>query len=107
MLYKLKTAKVFDASKSKRVDDDDDECMFAVQLIRLCVESRLLCVAGYTHVILFKFSKLECAIEYPVGGVGVMEWWSEGGGMVEGGWWDGGVGVVGWWSGGDGMVGWG
>ena len=38
--------------------------------------------------------------------MGMKEWWSGGGGMVEWGWWDGGVGVVGWWSGGGGMVEW-
>ena len=57
VLYKVKTAKVFDKSKCRLPDSDDDP--FAIQHIQLCLESRLLVVAGITHVILFRFSKQE------------------------------------------------
>ncbi|XP_047102201.1 syntaxin-binding protein 5 isoform X3 [Schistocerca piceifrons] len=71
VLYKLKTAKVFEKPKSKSVDGADDD-PFAIQLISLCPESRKLCVAGASsHVILFKFRKQEsvsetCALEIPI-----------------------------------------
>ena len=64
VLYKLKTGKLFDKTKCKNPDPDDDP--FAVQHLFLCAESRLLGVAGLTHVLLFKFSKLEAAVECPV-----------------------------------------
>ena len=64
VLYKLKTAKVFDRSKCKNPDPDDDP--FAVQHMHLCPDSRLLCVAGLSHVVLFKFSKTEANIDCPV-----------------------------------------
>ena len=57
VLYKVKTAKVFEKSKCRLPDSDDDP--FAIQHIQLCLESRLLVVAGITHVILFRFSKQE------------------------------------------------
>ena len=57
VLYKVKTAKVFDKSKCRSPDSDDDP--FAIQHIQLCLESRLLVVAGITHAILFRFSKQE------------------------------------------------
>ncbi|ESN90884.1 hypothetical protein HELRODRAFT_90752, partial [Helobdella robusta] len=67
VLYKLKTAKVFESTKN-RLDsaDDDDDSPFAIQHIYLCTDSRLLCVAGSSHVILFRFSKQEAAVECPV-----------------------------------------
>ncbi|XP_046984431.1 syntaxin-binding protein 5 isoform X1 [Schistocerca americana] len=71
VLYKLKTAKVFEKPKSKSVDGADDD-PFAIQLISLCPESRKLCVAGASsHVVLFKFRKQEsvsetCALEIPI-----------------------------------------
>ncbi|KAK3802809.1 hypothetical protein RRG08_012323 [Elysia crispata] len=60
-LYKLKTAKVFE--KPKRPSEDKDDDPFAIQNIYLCLESRIMCVAGPTHCILFKFSKQETSIE--------------------------------------------
>ena len=59
VLYKLKTAKIFEKPKKESQDDDP----FAVYLIYLCPESRTLCVAGATHLILFKFSKQEVSME--------------------------------------------
>nr|CAD7441657.1 unnamed protein product [Timema bartmani] len=66
VLYKLKTAKVFEKPPSLSEDP------FAIQLISLCPESRKLCVAGAScHVILFKFRKQEstaetCTLEIPI-----------------------------------------
>jgi len=67
MLYKLKTSKLFDESQRCRTgnDDDDDDCSLAVHRMHLCVDSRLLCVAGASHVLLFNFSKLDAAIDCP------------------------------------------
>ncbi|XP_023722394.2 syntaxin-binding protein 5 isoform X3 [Cryptotermes secundus] len=63
VLYKLKTAKVFEKPRSRSVDGVDED-PFAIQLISLCPESRKLCVAGASsHVILFKFRKLESVSE--------------------------------------------
>ncbi|XP_069961369.1 syntaxin-binding protein 5 isoform X2 [Cherax quadricarinatus] len=62
VLYKLKTAKVFEKPKTRSIDGDEDP--FAIQHIFLCPESRFLCVAGATsHVILFKYSKQETISE--------------------------------------------
>jgi syntaxin-binding protein 5 len=62
----LKTAKVFEKPRSKSVDGVDED-PFAIQLISLCPESRKLCVAGASsHVILFKFRKLESVSETAV-----------------------------------------
>ncbi|BFZ24771.1 hypothetical protein BsWGS_27811 [Bradybaena similaris] len=68
-LYKLKTAKVFE--KPKRPSEDKDDDPFAIQNILLCLESRIMCVAGPTHCLLFKFSKQETvvdivALEFPI-----------------------------------------
>ncbi|XP_071549214.1 syntaxin-binding protein 5 isoform X4 [Panulirus ornatus] len=64
ILYKLKTAKVFEKPRTRSIDGDEDP--FAIQHIFLCPESRLLCVAGATaHVILFKYSKQENVAEIP------------------------------------------
>lgn len=47
--------------------DGVDEDPFAIQLISLCPESRKLCVAGASsHVVLFKFRKLESVSETAV-----------------------------------------
>lgn len=62
VLYKLKTAKIFEKPKKESQDDDP----FAVYLIHLCPESRMLCMAGASHLILFKFSKLEVSTEITV-----------------------------------------
>ncbi|XP_055709025.1 syntaxin-binding protein 5 isoform X2 [Phlebotomus papatasi] len=59
ILYKLKTAKIFERPRTKSVDGSDEDPL-AIQLITLCAESRRLCVAGASgHVILFKFRKME------------------------------------------------
>jgi hypothetical protein len=66
VLYKLKTAKVFEKPRSKSVDGVDED-PFAIQFISLCPESRKLCVAGASsHVVLFKFRKLESVSETAV-----------------------------------------
>lgn len=63
VLYKLKTAKVFEKPRPRSVDDLEDD-PFAVQLISLCPESRKLAVVGASsYVILFKFRKLESPSE--------------------------------------------
>ena len=64
VLYKLKTAKVFDTTKSRAADCGEN--LFAVNMMYLCAESRLLCVAGAEHVLLFRFSKQENTIDCPV-----------------------------------------
>jgi len=72
-LYKLKTGKVFeDCSRPPRggggVGEEgvEDDCPYAVQHIYLCLNSRLLCVAGVGHVIIFRFNKSESNLECPV-----------------------------------------
>lgn len=65
ILYKLKTAKVFEKPKSKSLDSDEDP--LAIQIISLCPESRKLCVAGASsHVILFNYKKAESCDEVTV-----------------------------------------
>ncbi|XP_055011637.1 syntaxin-binding protein 5 isoform X2 [Boleophthalmus pectinirostris] len=63
VLYKLKTAKVFERARVKEEKgsaDTVDEDPFAVQTLSWCPESRLLCVAGVSaHVIVYRFSKQE------------------------------------------------
>ncbi|XP_031437870.1 syntaxin-binding protein 5a isoform X2 [Clupea harengus] len=67
VLYKLKTAKVFEKSRSK--DDKPsteivDEDPFAIQLLAWCPESRVLCVAGVSaHILIYRFSKQEVTTE--------------------------------------------
>lgn len=67
VLYKLKTAKVFDRNRSrddKGGGEASDEDPFAVQLMAWCPESRTLCVAGVSaNVIVYRFSKLEATAE--------------------------------------------
>ncbi|XP_033635112.1 syntaxin-binding protein 5-like isoform X1 [Asterias rubens] len=66
VLYKLKTAKVFEKKKQARSLDGDEE-PFAIQMVKLCQESRLLAVAGASgHVILYRFSRLEVTTELSV-----------------------------------------
>lgn len=62
VLYKLKTAKLFDETQCNYGPDVVDSPL-AVQVIGLCVESRLLCVAGKSHASLFRFSKQEAMID--------------------------------------------
>ena len=63
VLYKLKTAKVFDRNRSKEdkgSTETSDDDPFAIQ----CPESRMLCVAGVSaNVIIYRFSKLEVTTE--------------------------------------------
>ncbi|XP_028579454.1 syntaxin-binding protein 5 isoform X5 [Podarcis muralis] len=63
VLYKLKTAKVFEKSKNKDdrpSTDIVDEDPYAIQIISWCAESRMLCIAGVSaHVIVYRFSKQE------------------------------------------------
>lgn len=67
VLYKLKTAKVFDRNRSR--DDKgggelSDEDPFAIQMMAWCPESRMLTVAGVSaNVIIYRFSKLEVTTE--------------------------------------------
>lgn len=67
VLYKLKTAKVFDRNRSKEDKgsaDASDEDPFAIQIMAWCPESRMLCVAGVSaNVIIYRFSKLEVTTE--------------------------------------------
>ncbi|XP_077094905.1 syntaxin-binding protein 5 isoform X6 [Siphateles boraxobius] len=67
VLYKLKTAKVFEKPRSKEEKsstDIVDEDPFAIQILSWCPESRVLCVAGVSaHVIVYRFSKQEVTTE--------------------------------------------
>lgn len=67
VLYKLKTAKVFEKPRSKEEKsstDIVDEDPFAIQILSWCPESRVLCVAGVSaHVIVYRFSKQEGTTE--------------------------------------------
>ncbi|XP_050058735.1 syntaxin-binding protein 5 isoform X3 [Aphis gossypii] len=63
VLYKLKTAKVFEKARSKSPEGGDED-QFSVQLLSFCPESRKLAVAGISsYVVLFKFRKLESTFE--------------------------------------------
>ncbi|XP_027027999.2 syntaxin-binding protein 5 isoform X1 [Tachysurus fulvidraco] len=67
VLYKLKTAKVFEKARNKEEKpstDIVDEDPFAIQSLSWCPESRMLCVAGVSaHVIVYRFSKQEITTE--------------------------------------------
>ncbi|XP_026789802.2 syntaxin-binding protein 5 isoform X5 [Pangasianodon hypophthalmus] len=67
VLYKLKTAKVFEKARNKEEKpstDIVDEDPFAIQSLTWCPESRMLCVAGVSaHVIVYRFSKQEVTTE--------------------------------------------
>jgi len=67
VLYKLKTAKVFDRNRSKEdkgSTEVSDEDPFAIQIMAWCPESRMLCVAEVSaNVIIYRFSKLEVTTE--------------------------------------------
>lgn len=73
VLYKLKTAKVFDRNRSKEDKggsggggggDASDEDPFAVQLMAWCPESRMLSIGGVSaNVLIYRFSKLEVTTE--------------------------------------------
>jgi syntaxin-binding protein 5 len=65
VLYKLKTAKIFEKNKMHSSDNDEDP--LAIQLIFLCPESRKLAIAGVgRQVVLFKFKKVESMSEVVV-----------------------------------------
>ncbi|XP_035529342.1 syntaxin-binding protein 5 isoform X4 [Morone saxatilis] len=67
VLYKLKTAKVFERARSKEEKPSTEiveEDPFAIQTLSWCPESRMLCVAGVSaHVIVYRFSKQEITTE--------------------------------------------
>jgi syntaxin-binding protein 5 len=79
VLYKLKTAKLFEKPKlnnktsgessqqqeSVGLQENDDP--FAIEQLAFCSDSRYLCVAGASsQVIVFRFSKHEAHTEVPV-----------------------------------------
>ncbi|XP_076666459.1 syntaxin-binding protein tomosyn isoform X9 [Andrena cerasifolii] len=62
VLYKLKTAKLFEKGRTRSIDSEEDP--LAIQLMFLCPESRKLAIAGSgKHVVLFKFKKVESMSE--------------------------------------------
>ncbi|XP_051244306.1 syntaxin-binding protein 5 isoform X5 [Dicentrarchus labrax] len=67
VLYKLKTAKVFERARSKEEKPSTEiveEDPFAIQTLSWCPESRMLCVAGVSaHIIVYRFSKQEITTE--------------------------------------------
>ncbi|XP_026182641.1 syntaxin-binding protein 5 isoform X4 [Mastacembelus armatus] len=67
VLYKIKTAKVFERTRGKEDKPSTDiveEDPFAIQTLCWCPESRMLCVAGVSaHVIVYRFSKQEVTTE--------------------------------------------
>ncbi|XP_071820052.1 syntaxin-binding protein 5-like isoform X3 [Apostichopus japonicus] len=66
VLYKVKTAKIFEKSKQAKSLNGDDE-PFAIQLITMCKESKVLAVVGASsHIILFRFSKIEVSTELSI-----------------------------------------
>uniref|UniRef100_A0A4W5MCR6 Syntaxin binding protein 5a (tomosyn) n=1 Tax=Hucho hucho TaxID=62062 RepID=A0A4W5MCR6_9TELE len=75
VLYKLKTAKVFEKSRNNKEEKQNteivDEDPFAIQIMAWCPESRMLCVAGVSaNLIIYRFSKQEITTEVspPEGG---------------------------------------
>lgn len=69
VLYKLKTAKVFERPRCKEekaggAEAGMDEDPFAVQTFFWCPESRMLCVGGVSaHLVVYRFSKQEVSAE--------------------------------------------
>ncbi|RVE57669.1 hypothetical protein OJAV_G00218880 [Oryzias javanicus] len=66
VLYKLKTAKVFERPRCKeeKAEGGVDEDPFAVQTFFWCPESRMLCVGGVAaHLVVYRFSKQEVSAE--------------------------------------------
>lgn len=68
VLYKLKTAKVFEKSRNNKEEKQNteivDEDPFAIQIMAWCPESRMLCVAGVSaNLIIYRFSKQEITTE--------------------------------------------
>lgn len=69
VLYKLKTAKVFERARGKDEKPAEivEEDPFAIQTLWWCPESRMLCVAGVSaHVIVYRFSKQDVTTEVQV-----------------------------------------
>lgn len=75
MLYRLKTAKVFEKARAKTLRADSESTLsvepakqhLAVQQMAMCPENRLLAVAGASgHVILFRFRRQEATLETTV-----------------------------------------
>ncbi|XP_013422005.1 syntaxin-binding protein 5 [Lingula anatina] len=72
VLYKVKTAKIFDKHHKNKCSEngsggvgEPEEGPFAIQQLYLEAESRMLVVAGRTHVVLLKYSKQEGVLEVP------------------------------------------
>ncbi|XP_034015704.1 syntaxin-binding protein 5 isoform X2 [Thalassophryne amazonica] len=67
VLYKLKTAKVFERARGKEDKPSTDiveEDPFAIQTLCWCPESRMICLAGVSaHIIIYRFSKQEVTTE--------------------------------------------
>ncbi|EFX88611.1 hypothetical protein DAPPUDRAFT_41708 [Daphnia pulex] len=68
VLYRLKTSKVFEKSRSKTLRPDGEH--LAIKQLAMCPENRLLAIAGASgHVALFKFRRQEVSLETTVLGV--------------------------------------
>lgn len=76
VLYRLKTSKVFEKSRTKTLRPDGEVATgvlvgsepgkqhLAIKQLAMCPENRLLAVAGASgHVILFKFRRQEASLE--------------------------------------------
>ena len=75
VLYRLKTAKVFEKARAKTLRSDSESAMsvepskqhLAIQQMAMCPDNRLLTVAGASgHVMLFKFRRQESNLETTV-----------------------------------------
>lgn len=80
VLYRLKTSKVFEKSRTKTLRPDGEVATgvlvssaepgkqhLAIKQLALCPENRLLAIAGASgHVILFKFRRQEASMETTV-----------------------------------------
>ncbi|XP_053682350.1 syntaxin-binding protein 5 isoform X3 [Sabethes cyaneus] len=59
VLYKLKTSKIFEKTRTRSIEATEDEPL-SISTLSLCAESRKLCVAVNSgHVMLFKFKRAE------------------------------------------------
>ena len=84
-LHKLSTSKLFEKDKVKSGSEgsdgssestretlsaadaqSDEQDLYAVQQVKLCVHSRSLIVCGNVHVLLFQFSLVELTLELTV-----------------------------------------
>ncbi len=79
VLYRLKTSKVFEKSRTKTLRPDGEVATgvlagsepgkqhLAIKQLAMCPENRLLAIAGASgHVILFKFRRQEASLETTV-----------------------------------------